>query len=583
MWDQILRFSLNKSATELFYFPLDFDLRRRAKAFIEAGIERFGDAVAGLLILAVGVILGTTPHSLPVLILGIVVVWLVGWWKLRAGYVRELGRSLRRMRLDPSQSAVNLRERGILREMVRMLESPYERLVLHAMEILEDEGASRLVYRRLPALLEHASPAVRAKALSLAAEEQTEAARSHVARLIHDRDPQVRLMALRAHLALGDGHAPAGLDEFLDSPDGAVRATALEAFTRYAAVSELPRVRRLIEERLSESGDRLAATRALGARSVCEIHDLLVPLLHDPDLAVRQAALRAVGTCGLRDQVPTLIKALASRDTEAAARDGLRAFGELVIGTLGDWLSDTRVPIEVRRVIPRAIGEIPTQEAIAALFRVRDRSDVVVSYRILKASNKIRDASATLVFPADRVLEDIEHDVRSFLIAEVHEACTPGRDEAESFLRLVLRERIEQSFERVFRRLALLYPTRAIFAAYRGTLVSDQRVRGSAAEYLETALAPEHRALALPLLPDASPERRRDLAKERGIVVDLTPEQSLGLLLESEDPWLRSCALYVAGRRRDRGLKARVEASLEAEDVRVRETAGWARLALESG
>jgi len=49
---------------------------------------------------------------------------------------------------------------------------------------------------------------------------------------------------------------------------------------------------------------------------------------------------------------------------------------------------------------------------------------------------------------------------------------------------------------------------------------------------------------------------------------------------DSDDLWLRTCALYVVGIRRQRSLLSRVEANLESADARVSETAAWARLTL---
>ena len=53
-WDQTFRFSLNKAAVELLFFPLQPGVKRRAKAVIEAGIERVGDALAGICFWAPG-------------------------------------------------------------------------------------------------------------------------------------------------------------------------------------------------------------------------------------------------------------------------------------------------------------------------------------------------------------------------------------------------------------------------------------------------------------------------------------------------------------------------------------------------
>ncbi|HVQ13350.1 MAG TPA: hypothetical protein VMS40_07155, partial [Vicinamibacterales bacterium] len=308
------------------------------------------------------------------------------------------------------------------------------------------------------------------------------------------------------------------------------------------------------------------------------------------DIKVRCAALRGAGCAGLLEHVPALIRALGAADTEAAARVGLTALGDRVLDQLSDSLVDEQVPIEVRRAIPRVLGDLPTQRVVAALFRVREREDVMLSYRILKAANRVRSANQDLVFPADLIEDDLRYDVGEFLEAELHadsqaqradsERRTDGGDRAEQFLALVLRERTAQAFNRVFRRLGLVYAPRPMFSAYLATLSEDARVRANAVEYIEGALSPSLRELVLPLLPGARREERLELATTRYGLREMSAHESLAFLIDSDDLWLRTCALYVVGIRRQHSLLSRVEASLQSADTRVSETAAWARLAL---
>ena len=591
-WDQTFRFSLNKSAVELLFFPLPPGIKQRAKAIIEAGIERVGDALAGILILGVGLILDTTPSTLAALVLALVGVWLIACARLRSGYVRELGRNLGRMTLQPEREPVSLRELGILKETVRMLDSPYERVVLQAIDLLEENGA-RLLDPRIPKLLAHVSPRVRARALEYAASSPLLADRHRITELVNDPDPMVRLIALRARCALGGGRPLTTLGEYLASENREVRAAALACLVEQVRDDELPSICALIERMLSEGSceDRVAVAAALGARAIATgLDQLLVPLLADEDIKVRCAALRSAGGAGLLEHVPVLILALAAPETEAAARAGLVALGDRVVERLSDSLVDEQVPIEARRAIPRVLGDLPTPRVVAALFRVRERGDVVLSYRILKAANRLRLANQDLVFPPDLIEQDLDYDVREFLIAELHadsqaisadtERWTDEGDRAEQFLALVLRERTAQAYNRVFRRLGLLYPPRPMFSAYLATLSDSARVRANAVEYVERALSPGLRELVLPLLPGAKRAERLELAGKRYGFGEMTAHESLAALVESDDLWLRSCALYVVGVRRQRDLLPQVEANLASTDARVSETAAWVKLAL---
>ena len=110
---------------------------------------------------------------------------------------------------------MSLRELGILKETVRMLDSPYERVVLQAIDLLE-ENAARLLDPRMSKLLAHPSPQVRARALQYAASNPSLAHRHRISELVNDPDPMVRVTALRVRCALGDTRPLAALDEYLD-------------------------------------------------------------------------------------------------------------------------------------------------------------------------------------------------------------------------------------------------------------------------------------------------------------------------------------------------------------------------------
>ena len=119
-----------------------------------------------------------------------------------------------------------------------------------------------------------------------------------------------------------------------------------------------------------------------------------------------------------------------------------------------------------------------------------------------------------------------------------------------------------------------------MFSAYLATLSDSARVRANAVEYIERALSPELRELVLPLLPGAKRTERLELAQHRYGLREMTSQESLVALVESDDLWLRSCTLYVVGVRRQRDLLPQVEGNLVSADTRVSETAAWVKLAL---
>jgi len=587
VWDQVTRFSIGKAAGELFYFPLEPGLRRRTKAMIQAGLERVGDGFAGLVILGVGATMGAGTRELGIVVAVLVALWALAWLGVRRGYVLELGHNLRRLHLDHGQMRISLREARVLEELIRLLASPYERVVLHGIEMLA-EIAPEEFEDRFDDLLQHRSPRARARALEIGRLRQTRVADERLAALMRDDDPEVRVQALSVWCSRSGEDLITPLHEFLRGGDERLRVAAILCLAEQAPARQEDRVRVVLEEWLEKGGtaERVAVAEGLGRRAApSELHDLLAPLLRDRNLPVRRAALRSAGVAERRTHVPVLIEALGAAETEEPARFALARLADRVVGTLGDYLADSSVAAPIRHALPRVLGDIHSQESVNALFRCRERGDVRLAYRILKAANRLRVSGARLEFPRRRITEEIEYDVRGFLFALVHyRACPIGRGRsAERLLCMALNERMEQALNRVFRRLGLLYPPEELLAAYRGVVSDHPRLRGNALEYLENALTLEHRALVMPLVDDSGDEGRLRVAEIRYGMRFASFESTLEAILGQEDPWLRACALYVVGARKERSLLPFVESSLSTVNPLVRETASWARLALATG
>ncbi len=587
LWDQVLRNSLNRSATDLFYFPLAPEIRRAVRSRIDVGLQRLGDALAGALIIVSGAMMGTDTRTIAGLVVVLVAVWVTAWVGVRRGYARELGRNLRRMTLDPHATTVSLREAKILDEMGRLLASPHERVVLHGIEMLADNAPEELD-RYMPELLAHSAAEVRARALAFVRSDSPPEVREAVERLLADDDAEVRIAALRTHCLLQGGSMVESARPYLESPDPRIRRSALACMIEVAGPVEVALVRSIVERRLHEGDveERASIAKAIGHRASDDgFDDLESALVGDPSPKVRREALRSAGRHGRRVLVPRMIEMLADGSTREAARAGLAAFGDRIAGTLGDYLTDASVDLEIRRALPRVLADIGSEQAAQALLRFRERGDVRLGYRVLKGLNRIREGNRAVRFPRDQVTEDMAWDARSYLFALVNYRSCPigGSRSAERLLCIVLNERMDQAINRVFRRLGLLYRQDEILATYRGVISLDPRARGHALEYVENAIAPDHAALVLPLVDESGDDARMRLAAHRHGFHFLSPRDSLAALIEGDDPWLRTCALYVAGSQRDRELAAQVDRNLGAREPYVRETALWARAALAGG
>lgn len=584
MWDAGMRVSLAKSAWEFLYFPLPTGLRQRAKTFVDAVVDRASEAIGGLFILGFVALAGSGTRQLTAATFVFSVLWTWTNVILRRAYVEQLSVSLRRLVVDDTETGAEAAEAQIIQEAHNMLVSPFEKRALYAFELLERNDPQGLD-RRLGELQDHPSAAVRARALGRLADPAHPVASPLLRNVLHDSSPDVRDAAIRLYAARY-GDAEEQMEQLLATDDPAARAAALVHLVSRSGSSSDEAIAARLESFLRDgtAADRRAVAQALGKRRrSAALHRKLLQLLDDPDPDVRREAIAACGAVRLREFVPGLMPLVGSIATREAASNALVAYGNRVVGTIGDYLADDSVPAAIRRELPRVLADIGTQEAANELLRAPSPRDSVLALRLLKAQNKIRNRHPKVRFPRAVVREALEHDVERFLMLHMHiEVWTAEpRSRARDLLVESLSERSKATFGRIFRRLGLLYPSEEMFLGYRA-LSGEQsrRTRAQALEYLDTTLLPEDRRLLVPLLEE--PERRRMLAETLYGLRPLTRETSLQALVRGPDAWLQACALYAIGAARWKEFEDLVRAALEPAAVAiVHETANWSLQRLE--
>src|SRR2546425_10783459 len=109
--DQVLRYSLDKSTTELLYLPLSARIKLQVKWFIDTVIWRLGDGLAGLTVLICATTLHLPARQLSWIALLLVSGWLVAVAVARRQYVATLKESIGQHRVDVEQTSTSVLDR----------------------------------------------------------------------------------------------------------------------------------------------------------------------------------------------------------------------------------------------------------------------------------------------------------------------------------------------------------------------------------------------------------------------------------------------------------------------------------------
>ena len=191
-----------------------------------------------------------------------------------------------------------------------------------------------------------------------------------------------------------------------------------------------------------------------------------------------------------------------------------------------DALLDPATEFTVRRRLPAVLARVPSPRAIDGLFGGLEDERFEVRFRCGRPLVRLTADAPHLHIGPERVhavlLREVAVDRHVWESQQPHE-----HDEGDTALALdgVLRERASRSLEHVFTVLALILPREPLRIAFHGLHADDAQLRGTALEYLETALPVQIREKLWPFL-DAEAPRDKQARPREEVVAELLRSRS---------------------------------------------------------
>ncbi len=534
--------SINQAGLQLLFNPVPNLLRTPARGVIDGFFRKLGYAVGGGLLLLLGAELDRL--LLPLLIVGMLVVFAVLLFFLRRHYVRALDAKIRVGSSGPAELRL---EDGATREvLLASLDRPDEEAVATALSLLAALPALD-IRPQLGRLLSHPSERVRLLAIETVGRRGYQDFLLDLLAVANQGTRRCRVAAIRAIMNIDPLRAGGALAPYLRSVDPGLVAASIEALILTHGYEPGNPALPVLEELLSRGVDATPAERRELARLLGRLGDgpyadRIADYLTDPEPSVRRLAAQSAARVYREAFVPLLLELLTGRDTRGEARQALAGYGDRIVDELERWLNDRDKPLSVRLRIPRLLRMIATPRAGQVLLFSNIQDDAHLRYRIALALSGIRLQHPEIEFDRRWTLEAIERRLESYryyaplydLLARV---LPPG------FLVIrVLRDRLEQNLEVVFRLLGLIYPYRTIMSIYlrlRGRIAEGA---ADALELLENLVDREVRERLFPLMEG----HVRLLASSPALPWEGAPgevEAALRTLSESKDLLLRAAAV----------------------------------------
>jgi ATP:ADP antiporter, AAA family len=583
--DQVLRYSIDRSTSELLYLPLHQQVKLKAKWFIDTVVWRFGDGLAGVVVLIFAGQFHWAPRQLSWIALLLTVGWLAAVQVAGKQYVAVLKDSIGQHRLDAEQASTLALDRSTSDYLATKLQTSDLNEILYALSLFEVER-QRAAHPVIESLLAHPAPQVRQKAISLLSTAGDKSVRPAIESMLKDPDHNVRTEAMLYLIYHAHVDPLALLAEPGQVADFSVRSAVAAYLARPGEAQSIETARQILEEMSREEGAEGERARLEVARLLGEIPDsfdsLLATLMRDQANIVAREATRSAGALRKSSLIPILLEHLSNDELCSVAAEALAKFGDPIVRVLGEQLADASCPMATRRAIPPILVNIGTPGAARALQDNLLEINAALRFQVISALNKIQQVHPEIEIDK-QLLEtvlaaEIMGHYRSYQILE--SLRTPGN--VDDPVVRALGESIRQELERIFRLLGLLYPRLDLHSAYFGLQSNDPTVYDNALEFLENVLKSQLRGMLVPLLDGKVSLKDRAVIAERVVRSKVeNREQAVAELVASDDPWLKSCGAYAIGSLGLLALEGELNRCLEHPDPLLRETARAAKIRLE--
>jgi hypothetical protein len=195
----------------------------------------------------------------------------------------------------------------------------------------------------------------------------------------------------------------------------------------------------------------------------------------------------------------------------------LRGAAPRATGQLVDHLLDPNEEFAIRRRLPLVLATCTTDRAVDGLVRALADPRFEVRYRSGRALARLRQIEPGLGIDPARVESAVLREVAVDRAVWESHRLLDALDDESPVMDELLRDRASRSLEHVFTMLALVLPSQPLAIAFRGLHTDDAMLRGTALEWLESALPPAVRERLWPFLEDD--RRRRPAARVRDDVL----------------------------------------------------------------
>ncbi|SMO56141.1 Npt1/Npt2 family nucleotide transporter [Fodinibius sediminis] len=580
--DRASRYSIDKTGRELLFLPLPQETKQKTKVFIDTFVNRFFRGMAGVLLLLFIYVMELTLRQMTYAVIIALGIWIVlGLWARKA-YVEQFRNSLRKRYMDIDKITLNLDESVAYRAVREMLKSGEETRIVYGLGLLEGSQPERLS-EELGELLTHRYSEIRLRALKLLSKVESDDMSSEVEPMLQDPEPSIRLEAVYYLCGHSKKNSKDALRYYLENEDETLKAAALGCMHQHGMDNGLKTEEEFIDKVLSAKEQYSVVVRAQIAQMLGYLPKTskslgyLSELIHDDDPLVVRKALTSIERLQSDLLLDELFELLKHPDFVVEVQQVLASYGSGYFSLFKEKFCEQTVDFDVRRKVPGIFTKIHTQQSADALFDMLEQPNPALRYHVIKALNKLKKKADGLGFNEQRIRGVLKEEACEYFKLLSIKMVQPA-DRPQAILLTALKEKMEQTRERLFRLAALLHNQQDIYGSYLALTSSDRAARAASIEFMDNILAQEEKKYIFPVIDSPSEQSMLQAGRRLFHLPVATYEEGMMELLTGNDIWLKACAIYSVSPSCPRPLQEEVRQSIAADASShplIRETAEY--------
>jgi ATP/ADP translocase len=326
---------------------------------------------------------------------------------------------------------------------------------------------------------------------------------------------------------------------------------AAEVFVNLTGEHSFEKLKEFIDHRSSVTR-KMSATACLayysGSRDVNRVNRLVEEMMRYEALELKGVELDELFQEGVNKKNGILDKYLvrllqAFKDPKMSPERLLRKEEKEILLKLSEYLSDPNQEIREKRKAIMILTTLGTQGAVDILLNsLASAQDHSIRFNLIRSLNRIRakeggrrDFNSWII--KKEILNEIKHCHALMMVVDEYTLRKAIARPEDDYLFATLKALREESLERIFRLLSLLYSSDVIHVIYDRLLEHepDKHIRANALELLENVIEPELTRKLRPIFDET----------DRARTADGKLQETIRSFLGSQDRWLQACSVFL--------------------------------------